>query len=204
MEPTYQTIGQFYAALDQALAGLPPDAWAPAPRNQLTDHPFFAGELFPVVDHPTASAAIRRIVSEGEGTTKTPLDFEGEVAHYYRFEEIHRDRVLQKDGSVPEGFVWGEPLGVDWSAVVAAIADPGEHDFSGDPAAQAAQDACDKAYTAVLQELDLAVNGRRGASATRCGPCSTCAWPPGPRSPPHWPATAESAGPAFRFRPDLV
>ncbi len=204
LEPTYQTIGQFYAALDQALAGLPPDSWAPSPRNQLTDHPFFAGELFPVVDYPTASGAIRRIVSEGEGTTKTPLDFEGEVSHYYRFEEIHRDRVLQKEASVPEGFVWGEPLGIDWSAVVAAIADPGEHDFSGDPTAQAAQDACDKAYTAVLQELELAVNGQQGRLGNavramfdlRMAARAALATPLA--------GYGESAGPAFRFRPDLV
>ena len=204
LEPTFQTIGQFYAALDKALVGLPSDSWAPSPRNQLTDHPFFAGELFPVVDYPTASDAIRRIVSEGEGTTKTPLDFEGEVSHYYRFEEIHRDRVLQKDGSVPEGFVWGEPLGVDWSAVVAAIADPGEHDFSSDPAAQAAQDACDKAYTEVLQELELAVNGQQGRLGNavramfdlRIAARAALAIPLA--------GNDNSAGPAFRFRPDLV
>ncbi|MGH3977340.1 MAG: ferritin-like domain-containing protein, partial [Pseudonocardiaceae bacterium] len=113
LEPTYQTIGQFYRALDKALSELPTDAWSATPRNQLIDHPFFAGELFPVTGYESASEAISRIVSEGEGNTQSPLDFEGEVAHYYRFEEIRRDQVLQKDSSVPEGFSWGDRLGVD-------------------------------------------------------------------------------------------
>lgn len=204
LEPTYQTIGQFYAALDQALGRLPADAWSTSPRNQLTDHPFFAGELFPVNDYGTASQAIQRIVSEGEGNTKSPLDFEGQVAHYYRFEEIRRDQVLQKDTSVPEGFSWGERLGVDWSAVVPAIADPGELDFSGDPPAQAAQDECDRAFTAVLQEIDRAVNGELGrlGNAVRAMfdlrlAARTALATPLLRS-------DKSAGPAFRFRADLA
>jgi hypothetical protein len=162
LEPIYQTIGQFYRALDKALGELPTDVWSTTPRNQLTDHPFFAGELFPVTGYEKASDAIRRIVSEGEGNTKSPLDFEDELAHYYRFEEIRRDQVLQKDSSVAEGFSWGGRLGVDWSAVVPAIADPGEHDFSGDPPAQAAQKDCDRAFTVMLQELERAVNGEPG------------------------------------------
>ncbi len=94
LEPRYQTIGQFYDALDQALGRLPADTWSATPRNQLDDHPFFAGELFAVTSYQSASLAIRRIESEEEGNTKSPLDFEGEVAHYYRSEEIRRDQVL--------------------------------------------------------------------------------------------------------------
>lgn len=204
VEPTYQTIGQFYGALDHALERLPTDAWSTTPRNQLTDHPFFAGELFPVTGYKTASQAIGRIVSEGEGTTRSPLDFEGELAHYYRFEEIRRDQVLQKDASVPEGFSWGGPLGVDWSSVVPAISDPGEHDFSGDPVAQAAQDDCDRAFTAMLQEIDRAVNGQPGRLGNavramfdlRLAARNALATPLAGRH--------EVAGPSFRFRPDLV
>lgn len=201
-EPTYQTIGQFYRALDQSLGQLPADAWSTTPRNQLTDHPFLPGELFPVTGYEAASQAIRRIVSEGEGTSKSPLDFEGEVAHYYRFEEIRRDRVLQKDPSLPEGFRWGDRLGVEWSAVIPAIADPGEHDFAGDPAAKAAQDECDRAFTAMLEEIDRAVNGRPGRLGNavramfdlRLAARTALAIP--------LVGSDKSAGPAFRFRPD--
>ncbi|MFP5319198.1 MAG: ferritin-like domain-containing protein [Acidimicrobiia bacterium] len=201
---TFQTIGQFYAALDGALTALPPTAWAVPPRNQLGDHPFFPGELFPVAGAADASKAIERIVSEGEGTPKTPLDFEGEVSHYYRFEEIRRDQLLEKDSSVPQGFRWGEPLGVDWDAVLPAIADPGEHDFSSDPPTQAAQDACDRAFTVMLEDLQRALNGEAGrlGNAVRAMFDLTMAARAALAVPLE--GSEKVAGPAFRFRPELV
>ena len=201
---TFQTIGQFYTALNEALVGLSPDTWAGAPRNQLSDHPFFPGELFPVTKPADASRAIARIVSEGEGTPKTPLDFEGEVSHYYRFEEIYRDQVLERETSVPQGFVWGGSLGVEWDSVIAAIADPGEHDFTGDPAGQAAQDGCDRAFTVMLQELQRALNGETGrlGNAVRAMFDLTMAARAALAVPLK--GSDASAGPAFRFRPDLV
>ncbi len=202
--PSYQTIGQFYAALDQALRDLPTREWADPARNQLTDHPFLAGELFPVTGYDAASRAIHRIVSEGEGTTRSPLDFEGEVAHYYRFEEIRRDRVLRKDPSVVEGFTWGPPLGVEWDEVMPVIADPGEHDFSQDPPARAAQDACDRAFTRMVQELHRAVNGEAGrlGNAVRAMFDLRMAARAAVATPLKY--SAQSAGPAFRFRPALT
>src|ERR1700737_3535068 len=74
--PSFQTIGQFYQALDAALSRLDRGAWADPPRNQITDHPFLAGQVFSVTDYPSASKAISNIVSEGEGKKKSPLDFE--------------------------------------------------------------------------------------------------------------------------------
>lgn len=204
LAPTFQTIGEFYAALDKALGTLPPEVWAAPAGSQVTDHPFFAGDLFPVVDYASASTAISRIVSEGEGTTKSPLDFEGDLAHYYRFEEIRRDRVLQKDAGKPEGFSWGPPLGVDWDGVLPVIKDPAEHDFSGDPAAQAAQDECDRAFTVLLQELERAVTGEPGrmGNAVRAMFDLRTAARVAVRTPLK--GSKKSAGPAFRFRPELV
>ncbi|MGH8971833.1 MAG: ferritin-like domain-containing protein [Acidimicrobiia bacterium] len=204
LDSRYRTIGQFYAALADALKGLPVDAWSVTPRHQLTDHPFFAGRLLTVSDIAGAQQAIRRIVTEGEGTStnagtaESPLDFEGELAHYWRLEEIRRNQVLERDPERAEGFSWGGPLRVDWPAVT-VIADPGDHDFSGEPAgAQAAQRRCDRAFTALLCELHRAVNGeparlgnavaamfdlRRAARIALATPL----------------ADGRAAGPAFRF-----
>ncbi len=208
--PRYETIGQFYLALETALGKLDPDTWSEVPRHQLTDHPFFAGRLFPVTGSDTAAEAIRRIRSEGEGTPKgadpfeCPLDFEGEVSHYRRFEEILRNQVLERDPGAPEGFRWGEErLGVDWSAVFPAIDDPACHDFSGDVPARAAQRECDRSFTALLRELHRAVNGEPGRLGNavaamfdlRRSARSALATPL---------ADSDlSAGPAFRFRDDL-
>jgi hypothetical protein len=201
---SFETIGEFYAHLDEALGRLPPDAWAPAPRNQLGDHPFFAGDLFPVLDHASAKEAIHRIVSEGEGTTLQPLDFEGEVGHFYRFEELARDQALLRDPAVAEGFSWGGSLDVDRAGVINAIADPATYDFSGDPAAQEAQDTCDRAFTAMVVELERAVNGEPGrlGNAVRAMFDLRMAARAALLTPLE--GRDESAGPAFRHRPELA
>lgn len=201
-EPESITIGAFYHQLDAFLSTLPASAWSIG-RNQLTDDQFFAGELFAVNGYPDAHRAIERIVSQGEGTAKDPLDFEQDLAHFYRFQEIYLDRVLTSaDNEV--GYVWGEPLGVNWAAALPAISDPGLHDFSHDPPARAAQDACDLAYTTMLLELQRAVRGEPGRLGNavramfdlRLASIRALTIPLA--------GTAQVAGPAFRFRPELV
>lgn len=156
------TIGQFYARLDAFLATLPAEAWCPN-RNQITDAQFFAGQLFAINDYADAHRAIDEIVSEGEGAKDTPLDFQQELAHYYRFGEVFHDKVLTRTAE-PPGYQWGpDALGVDWDQVYPAIANPGTHDFSNDPpAAQGAQAACNAAFTAMVDALQAAVNGGDG------------------------------------------
>lgn len=157
------TIGQFYNALDKFLATLPASDWA-AGRNQILDNQFFAGQLLAINGYPDAHKAIQEIVSEGEGTKDDPLDFQDEVAHYYRFGEVYHDKVLTKaDNRL--GYAWGPaPLGVNWRGAYPAIADPALHDFSQDPpAAQAAQAVCNLAFTALVDALQRAVTGQVGA-----------------------------------------
>jgi hypothetical protein len=162
------TIGEFYHLLDNALSQLPDSDWIPH-RNQITDDQFFPGQLFEVNSYADAHKAIRQIVSEGEGTPVTatnpgsPLDFQNELAHYYRFWELERNQVLIKDPHNPVGYVWGGPLGVNWTAVYPAIADPELHDFSKDSAeAQQAQSDCNAAYSAMVDALSLAFQGSSG------------------------------------------
>ena len=160
--PESVTIGQFYEALDLFLSELPPDAWTPN-RNQIDDWQFFAGQLFAINNYDDAHRAIQDIVSEGEGAPKSPLDFQNEIAHFYRFGECYRNLVLTKADN-PLGYQWGpETLDIDWSQVYPAIANPGEHDFSQDPAAaQSAQVACNTAFTQMIDALQLAVTGNVG------------------------------------------
>ena len=157
--PATVTIGQFYEALDKFLATLPADAWIPG-RNQIDDSQFFEGQLFAINGYADAHQAIEDIVSEGEGAEDSPLDFQNEIAHFYRFGECWRNKVLTKSDN-PLGYAWGpESLGIDWTAVYPAIADPASHDFSNDPpAAQAAQAACNQAYSQMVDELRRAVTG---------------------------------------------
>jgi hypothetical protein len=160
--PQAVTIGQFYQALDKFLSTLPPGDWTPG-RHQIDDSQFFAGQLFPINGYDDAHAAINDIVSEGEGAPNSPLDFQHEIAHYYRFGECFYDRVLTKADN-PQGYQWGPArLGIDWKGVYPAIPDPECHDFSCDPpAAQAAQAACNIAFSQMVDALRLAVTGNAG------------------------------------------
>jgi hypothetical protein len=164
------TIGKFYEALDCFLSTLPACDWT-AGRNQIVDNQFFPGRLFAVNNYEDAHNAIQEIVSEGEGTiegtTVNPLDFQDEVAHYFRVGEIYHDKVLTKADN-PLGYVWGpDRLGVDWSGVYPAISDPGLHDFSGEsPEAQAAQNACDSSFSAMVNALQRALIGKDGELGT--------------------------------------
>jgi Ferritin-like len=93
--PSFMTIGQFYNHIDNFLKTLPDSSWT-AGRNQIDARQFLQGGIFPVNNYADAHNAIQRIVSEGEGNKKTPLDFEGQVSHYYRFGEVFYDQVLTK------------------------------------------------------------------------------------------------------------
>lgn len=165
--PAAVTIGQFYGKLDEFLSQLPGSAWT-AGRNQLADSQFFAGQVFAVNNYADAHRAIQEIVSEGEGSRKgtvtNPLDFQDEVAHYFRFGEVYHNRVLTKADN-PEGYAWGPAeLGVDWNGAYPAVTDPGAHDFSQEPdAVKEAQASCNAAFSAMVDALQAAVNGKAGA-----------------------------------------
>jgi len=162
------TIGEYYERLKLALSQLPASDWH-ADRHQIDDSQFMQGNLFKVNNYDDAARAIDNIVSEGEGTSQSssskgsPLDFQNQLAHYYRFKEIHEDLVLTKaDNTV--GYQWGpQTLGVDWDQVFKAIPDPEQHDFSQEPAAaREAQAECNAAYAAMIRALEGAVNGQVG------------------------------------------
>ncbi len=204
-EPEFQTIGQFYEALK---AALPEDGWTGA--NQIDDATAFPGELFAVNKRADAVRAIDHIVSQGEGTEAgsspaSPLDFEGEVSHFYRFKEIERNQVLLKNPSVDVGYSWGDPLGIDFDKAVKAIDNPGEFDFSTDPVASGLQDACDKDFTEMVNELQRVVQGesaRLGNAVRKMFDLSQSAY--AAIAQPLVAKPGFVAGPAFRYRPELT
>jgi hypothetical protein len=165
------TIGEYYERLKGALRKLDKKAWTPH-RNQVDDGQYFQGNVFAVNGFDEACTAIDNIVSEGEGSPVTPenkgspLDFRNELAHYYRFWEVFRNQVIEKDikaGPKDSGYRWGAPLGVDFAKTYPAIVDPETHDFKGESAAvRAAQDKCNAAYAAMIAALAQAFSGVNG------------------------------------------
>jgi Ferritin-like len=90
---TFTTIGEFYDALLAAFKKLPASDFVGT--RQLTSSSL---GLFAIKVLADAEKAINEIKQQGEGTSQSPfaVDFGGELAHYYRFAEIHHGRALVK------------------------------------------------------------------------------------------------------------
>ena len=99
------TIGEFYAALDLKLQELGQKAFIGNFKNEMLDNTWFPPDELFVIDGPkSASAAIKLIVQQGEGSTKSPVGPHDVPAHYYRFEQIIRGKRLVHDATAPYGF----------------------------------------------------------------------------------------------------
>lgn len=102
----YATIGEFYRALAARLGELGPDVFVGDPTRQLDAPQWFGSRLRPMRQPQDAIAAITELVSEGEGTKTSPLDAQGDVAHYYRFEQLLHGHRLVSDATAPQGFAF--------------------------------------------------------------------------------------------------
>jgi len=156
--PSFGTIGEFYAAIKTKLAELGPDAFAHPRHPQVTDPRWYpASQLFPVDSVDSASRAIDVIVDQGEGTTTSPFDGSGEVAHYYRFAQIVYARRL-----VPVGDRWayaGAPVGVDPAGIWDICPDLKGADLPTASHARVLVDMFNHAYSSLLGCLHRTFNG---------------------------------------------
>lgn len=120
-EVDYKTIGDFYNAIKEKIEILPliDDKFPGDEALQVVLPAFFSPEeLFPIVYRQDALNAIDIIIEQGEGTATSPLDPEGEFAHYYRFEELYVGRRLVPDSTVPQGYSFtGAEIPFDEQAV---------------------------------------------------------------------------------------
>jgi hypothetical protein len=93
LDETFTTIGEFYDAILEAFKTLQESDFTGA--RQLTSSGL---GLFAVRALADAEKAVNLIKQQGEGTSQSPfaVDFGGELAHYYRFAEIHHGRALVK------------------------------------------------------------------------------------------------------------
>jgi hypothetical protein len=154
--PGPPTIGVFYAKIKQQIIALGDGAFSTTPRNQVTG----GGIRLRVTNVTTASAAIDRIVVQGEGTTTSPLAGNDDPAHYYRFAEIYNGRKLRPDPSSPNGFSYsGDPIVLDPTGVYDVPTNPMATDYPSGSAVREACDAFNAAYTNLLIALHAVFNG---------------------------------------------
>lgn len=120
----YYSIGEFYAEIERGLRYLHrqyeqegKELFTGDPHRQITPEYFYSGggEAITVTDLASALRALKLIAEQGEGLGGGIYDTEGELSHYYRFQQLQLGRFYQK-GDEP-GHPSGPPVEVDYSAV---------------------------------------------------------------------------------------
>jgi hypothetical protein len=154
-----QTIGQFYAAIRAEIVRQGESIFTGKKEKQVTGFFFGKDEDITVVDVATAMMAIDTIVEQGEGTPQSPVDLQGDIAHYYRFQELAKGMKLVP--TPKPHFDPNQPVSIDDAAdVVAMIDDP--QTVALDPADTDAikiSDECDQIFTNVVNQLHEGYNG---------------------------------------------
>ncbi|MBF8185270.1 CDGSH iron-sulfur domain-containing protein [Nonomuraea sp. K274] len=167
----YETIGQFYDAIEQGLRHLcdrlgERAVFSGDPARQVSAGHFrhTAGRLFAVDGLDSALAALEEIVEQGEGSARGEV-WDGdqdvfhperdEVAHYYRFQELSIGRRYRR-GDTPQSGPTGEAVSVDLAGVRPMRRNPRLSDHG---AIRTAQEEFNHTYCAVLHLLERAFNG---------------------------------------------
>ncbi|MGP3961989.1 ferritin-like domain-containing protein [Nonomuraea sp. 3N208] len=170
----YETIGQFYAAIEHGLRYLcdrlgEREVFGGDPARQVSAGHFrhTAGRLIAVDGLDSALAALEEIVEQGEGTSRGEV-WDGdqdvfhpdrdEVAHYYRFQELKIGRRYRR-GDTPQSGPTGEALSVDLAGVRPMRRNPRLSDHAPGSAIRTAQEEFNHTYCAVLHLLEQAFNG---------------------------------------------
>ncbi|MEV7813580.1 MULTISPECIES: ferritin-like domain-containing protein [Streptomyces] len=170
----YETIGQFYDAIEKGLRRLCAElgedqVFTGDPARQVAGGPFAhtAGHLSPVTDLGSALAALEEIVEQGEGAARADV-WDGDadlfhpetkaVSHYYRFQELALGRRYQP-GDTPESGPTGEAVTVDPAGVRPLRPNPRLEDHPEGSAIRTAQEAFNRTYCKMLQQLEQAFNG---------------------------------------------
>jgi hypothetical protein len=160
-----QTIGQFYEAILAQIVQAGPSIFTGDRALQVTGAPAVP-EVIPVYDADGATTAINTIVEQGEGTSTSPLDLEGQYAHYYRFGEIANGHELVRVDDPPPGgkpyAYTGAPIPFDQPAVLPLKENPKRTDYPDGSQQQRICDGFNYTYTTLLKSLHATFNGQPG------------------------------------------
>jgi hypothetical protein len=161
------TIGAFYAeivdGLKEAAAEIgEQQLFCGDPARQVTHEYYYAGggRAIRVTDLESASNALEEIVEQGEGDLHSMYDDDGDLAHYYRFQQVKYNRAyLRSDDS---GAPTGPHVGVDFESVYPMLANPRSEDYA-DPDLRAVSDAANHSWSELLRQIEAAFNGDPGS-----------------------------------------
>jgi hypothetical protein len=153
------TIGQFYAGISARIAGHP-ELFTGDPELQVSNQ--FQGEVI-VTDVDSALLAIETIKEQGEGTPKSPLDLQNDVAHYYAFQQFSKGMRIVKNAASPVkvSFDLAQPITIDDTAdVIQMVDDPPTVTYDpADARAEQLSVEADASYSNILRALHRGFNG---------------------------------------------
>lgn len=156
------TIGEFYNHIKKELTALDKI------QNIFTGNPAYQLRTgFPALQNrgvynlDTALAAIDLIISQGEGSTTSPLDPDMELAHYYRYAEIYYGRKLIPNprGSNPPWVFEGHRIAFNPAGVQPVITNPSAANYKDYPHLADLNTTFNRAYSDLLRTLHKVFNG---------------------------------------------
>jgi len=161
----FYSIGEFYAEIVEGLekvAAADPGLFCGNPALQVGPEYFYSGGgvVIVVSDLDSAQRALGFIAAQGEGLDSGMYDADGELAHYYRFQQLQLGRYYQV-GDQPD-LPSGPPLRITWNDVyrVKVSARLADYPAGSELAGVARKFNAD--YGAFLALLTQAFNGRPG------------------------------------------
>ncbi|WP_338847140.1 ferritin-like protein [Massilia sp. W12] len=158
------TIGEFYKEIQQQIvqAGKGGNIFTGDPAKQVTTG-FAELQHLHICDQKSALAGIELIIRQGEGSSRSPLEPDGELAHYYKYAEIYHGRKLVHNpdpkGEPPWAFL-GHPIHFDPCGVEPVIVNPSSASYAGKPELQRLNLNFNTGYSDLLRKLDLVFNGQ--------------------------------------------
>jgi Ferritin-like len=157
------TIGEFYAEIVDLMVKTAAEVgerelFCGDPARQVPREYYYAGggASITVSDLASARRALAEIVEQGEGEMYSMYDDDGDLAHYFRFQQLKYGRAYlpSDDAGIPSG----PPVSVDFDAAYPMLANPRNADYA-DPELRAASDKANRAWSELLRQIERAFNG---------------------------------------------
>jgi rubrerythrin len=166
----YWSIGEFYKAIHLGFVELTQKMDMAAlftgdPKRQVDPKYYYSagGELTVVSDLKSALMAIDFIAGQGEGNNQGVYDAEGELAHYYRFDQILKKRYYRDPNKDGRGDEAGNPQGggfpVDMGSVFPIKLNAKVADYRNCPELEHNARLFNGQYKRFLEHLNVAFNG---------------------------------------------
>ena len=165
-EAQFYSIGEFYQEIVHGIAYLEQECreqgttlFTGDPALQVTPEYYYSGggEVIPVTDLESCRKALELIGQQGEGFGGGIYDGEGELAHYYRFQQLKLGQFYLPPDE--PGKPTGPLLAIDWSAAYPVKRNPRLADYQAGSPLHAAAEEFNKEYAAFLAMLTRAYNG---------------------------------------------